>query len=435
MHFLGGRWGWLALGVILGGAAYIRFWAAPLAAGPDVAQFWAFAKVFQQHGLDFYRYADGTLDIFPTQGWGFVYPPVWLLLLGLAWLAVPSSLASDTMIDAGWRVAMKTPIIVADLAIGAFLYWAVPGPKWRKLVFAGLWLIHPTAWYESAVFGQFDAIAAAFLLASVILLLKGRDGLAFLLAGLALLTKQHAFLAAGMMIVAVVRYMSKRRLLINGAILAGTVVVLSVPFLVTGNLAAYIHSFFFPGAAPAYQEPLVFAFSGGGALLTYLHQVIGWDTSAVITWMLQVLLIRLAATAFLSYRRAITPLQAALAGILVFIGLFYRVNYQYLVVYIPLALLLAARTQYRGERIFALGLAVFPAIWVWLTNVPWWFYSYEPANRWVTDVLGHVGLTARYLPDYAYVIYAGVLMCLALGYVVLLFTKWRQPSGYQPFGG
>jgi len=54
----------------------------------------------------------------------------------------------------------------------------VPGSKRRKVLFACLWLLHPTAWFESGVFGQFDAIAAAFLLTCVILLIKGNDRLA-----------------------------------------------------------------------------------------------------------------------------------------------------------------------------------------------------------------------------------------------------------------
>jgi hypothetical protein len=61
---------------VLAVAAFIRIWAAEISSGPDVPQFWAFAKVFQTHGLDFYRYADAQLDIFPMKGWGFVYPPV-----------------------------------------------------------------------------------------------------------------------------------------------------------------------------------------------------------------------------------------------------------------------------------------------------------------------------------------------------------------------
>jgi len=224
-----------ALVFVLALAAFIRFWAAPLSAGQDVAQFWAFAKVFQAHGLDFYRYADATSGNFPYYGWGFFYPPIWLLILGLALLFVPSSLVADHMIDTSWRIAMKSPIIVADLAIGLLIYWAVPGSRLRKLLFASLWLFHPTSWFVSAVYGQFDAIAAAFLLASVIMLLKGKDRLAFLLAGLAVMTKQHTFLSVALMVIISARYMIKRRFLTNCSILVGTIILLTIPFLVTGN--------------------------------------------------------------------------------------------------------------------------------------------------------------------------------------------------------
>jgi len=233
----------LALGLALVLAALCRLWAAPISAGPDVVQFWAFAKVFQIHGLDFYRYADATAAFFPFKGWGFVYPPIWLLLLGLALLAAPTSIVIHSIadkswpasmfvraiVDSGWLLAMKTPIIAADLAIGCLLYWAVPGSRFRKLLFASLWLFHPTSWYESAVFGQFDAIAAAFLLAAIILLERGRDRLAFLLAGLAVMTKQHTLLPIAVMAVILARQVNWRRLGSNLAILAGVVISLS-PF-------------------------------------------------------------------------------------------------------------------------------------------------------------------------------------------------------------
>ena len=103
-------------------------------------------------------------------------------------------------LDPAWRLAIKMPIIAADLAIGLLLYWAVPGSKCRKLLFASLWLLHPTAWFESGVFGQFDAVAAAFLLTCVIFLMKGKDRLAFVFAGLAIMTKQHTAVAVAMIV-------------------------------------------------------------------------------------------------------------------------------------------------------------------------------------------------------------------------------------------
>jgi hypothetical protein len=415
-------------GLALAAAACVRWWAAPLSAGQDVAQFWAFAKVFHAHGLDFYRFADATLDIFPYKGWGFFYPPVWLLLLGLALFLVPSSLFTDHMINSAWRVAEKSPIIAADLAIGILIFWAVPGSRLRKLGFASLWLFHPTAWYESAVFGQFDAIATAFLLASVILLMRGRDRWAFVLAGLAVMTKQHTLIAVAMMVVICARSMGRRRLITDCLIGLGVGVVLLGPFLWNGSVFYFAASVVLSGGAPGYQDPLCFSSSGTGSLLTYLHNTLGWDTAWLFPFLIPVLVIALVVTAILCYRRALTPLQGALAGFLLFIAIFYRVNYQYLVVYIPLAILLASVTKYRGERILALALAVLPAAWLWLGNVPFWFNDHDPVYPWVTPLLARLGMMDRYLPDYAFVALAVAIAGLGLAYVALALTKWRGVS-------
>ena len=417
----------VALGLILGAAAFFRFWAAPLSAGPDVAQFWAFAKMFQLHGLDFYQYAAGNASIFPFSGWAFVYPPVWLLMLGLSMLAAPASSATGFMVDNSWRLAMKTPIIFADLAIGGLIYWAVPGSKWRKLLFASLWLFHPTAWYESAVFGQFDTIAAAFLLASLILCERGKDRLAFLLAALAAMTKQHTLIPIVLMVVISARHIPKRRLLSDCFLFLAVVGFLSVPFLLTGNFYSYARSLFLPGWAPGYQYPLVYAFSGSSALLTYLHDVFGWGTKGLMQLNLPILAIALLAVLVLSYRRSITLTQGALLGFLLFLGFSYQVNYQYLVIYIPIAILVASRTQYRSERAFTLVLALLPAVWLWLFDVSFWFNYLTPKNPWVTPIFDRIGLV-NYMPDrpYAYVSLAVVLMALFLTYVVFVFLRWHH---------
>jgi hypothetical protein len=415
-------------GLVLFIAAYIRFWASSISTGPDVEQFFAFAQVFQMHGLDFYRYSDAQLDLFPMKGWGFFYPPIWILLLALSLFLVPSSALGGQMVESIWRVALKAPIITADLAIGVLLFWAVPGSKWKKLLFASLWLLHPTAWFESGVFGQFDAIAAAFLLGSIILLIKNRNMLAFLLAGLALMTKQHTMAAVAMMIVVCARTMKFSRLVKNCLVMGGGIAVISLPFLVTGNFFAYVRAIVAPGSSPGYQDPLCFSFSGLGAFLSWLHDIFGWDTTMWITLMLPLLVIVLIITGIFCYKKRITPLQAMLAGFLVFVGLYYRINYQYLIIYVPLALLVAATTKYKFERVFTLVIAMLPAVWLWITNIPWWFNDLPPGYDWVKPMLDHLGMPERYLPDWTYVVLAGLIMCTSLAYVVLVFTKWQQPN-------
>ena len=424
----------IIFGIIFSVAAFIRIWAAEISSGPDVVQFWAFAKVFQTYGLDFYRYADAQLAIFPDKGWGFVYPPIWLLILRVCLFFAPSSqvtyIAGNAIANPAWRLAMKIPIIAADLAIGLLLYWGVPGSKRRKVFFASIWLLLPTAWFESGVFGQFDAIAAAFLLLCVILLIKGKDRLAFVAAGLAVMTKQDTLFAVAMIALVCARYMNMRRLITDCAIVAGVVAAISIPFCVTGNFVAYARSIIFAGSAPGYQNPLCFSFNGISALLTYLHNIFGWDTVALISLLIPLLICATVFTAILCVRRQITPLQGALAGFLIFIGLYYRINYQYLIGYIPLAILLASRTKYRSERAFALALAIVPSLWLWLANTPWWFHDTKPGYSWVTPFFGHLGLLARYLPDWVYVTFAVALTCLSLVYVVLAFTKWPSRRIY-----
>ena len=115
MKFIINKYHFLVFGILLTGAIYIRAWAAPLSAGPDVAQFWAFATALHNHGIDFYQYASATDGSFPFWGWGFFYPPIWLLILGLCLLGTSASQATEYMVDPSWLVAMKIPIIAARL--------------------------------------------------------------------------------------------------------------------------------------------------------------------------------------------------------------------------------------------------------------------------------------------------------------------------------
>jgi uncharacterized membrane protein len=330
------------------------------------------------------------------------------------------------MADPAWRIAAKTPIILADLTIGVLLYWGIPGGSYKKLFFACLWLFNPTAWYNSAVFGQFDAIAAAFLLASLVMLERGRDRLAFLFAGLAILTKQHALLAVAMMLAVCLKRMRWRRLAGNVAIIAGIVAAFSIPFLLTCNFMSYARAVILPAQSPGYQEPLYLAFSGSGSLLTYLHNVFGWETAGILRFNSIVLAVALVAAFVLCWRKQISLVRAALIGILLFVSLFYRVNYQYLVMFIPLALLVAARTPYGSERVIALVLAMFPAVWVWLFDVSAWFRYMNPTAPWATPILAKIGLTHE-LPDLVFVIFAVTLMVLCLVYVILAFVRWKKP--------
>jgi len=86
---------------------------------------------------------------------------------------------------------LKTPAILADVAIGAVLY--VAGRRWLGarvgLFAAALYLFVPVTWYDSALWGQVDAVGALVVLVSVVLLAEGWSELALASAGLAVLVK------------------------------------------------------------------------------------------------------------------------------------------------------------------------------------------------------------------------------------------------------
>jgi len=427
MKFFIDKYHFLVFGGLLTGAIYIRVWAAPLSAGPDVAQFWALATIFHNHGIDFYQYASATDGTFPFYGWGFFYPPVWLLILGLCLLAASASQATGLMVDTSWRLAMKAPIIAADVAIGCLLFWALTGPKWRRLLFTMLWLFHPTAWFQSAVFGQFDAVAAAFLLASVIMLEKGKNWQAFLLAGLAVMTKQHTLMAIALMVISVMRNHDPKQLMKYFLIFAGVIIIISIPFLLTGNFSSYAYSILLSAEAPGYQDHMMYAFNGIGSLLTYLHNTFGWDTEALFQLNIPLLIIALMVSAVFIYRKKIIPVRAALVGLCLFTAFFYRINYQYLVIYIPIALLISGRTNYWSERIVTLGLVVVPAVWLWLSNSGFWFTYLEPITYQTAQILEKIGFVRYGVPDYAFLALALTIMVLCIAYVLGVFLWWRRP--------
>src|SRR5207237_10536 len=83
----------------------------------------------------------------------------------------------------------KVPAILADLGIAAVLYSA--GRRWlgerAGLGAAALYLFIPVTWYDSALWGQVDAVGALLLITSLVLLIERQSEAAIALAVLALL--------------------------------------------------------------------------------------------------------------------------------------------------------------------------------------------------------------------------------------------------------
>ncbi|MEO0312835.1 MAG: hypothetical protein RL140_65 [Actinomycetota bacterium] len=120
---------------------------------------------------------------------GFNYPPVFAdLLLGVMALAGALGVEPITLI--------KLLGILPDIAAGAII--ALAGRKWftakQGLIGAGLYLIIPITWYDSAVWGQVDSLAMVPMILAVWLLIDRKPEWAFVMFTLAVLTKPQGAL-------------------------------------------------------------------------------------------------------------------------------------------------------------------------------------------------------------------------------------------------
>jgi len=162
---------------------------------------------------------------------GADYPPGYMYVLWLLGNAPASALP----------LLLKVPAIVADLGIAAVLYWA--GRRWlgerAGLAAAALYLFIPVTWYDSALWGQVDAVGALLLIASLVLLIERHSEAAIALAVLAILVKPQE--AIGLVIVLPVlvrRHLilggSRWRLLTSALAGAATLALPLVPFDIGG---------------------------------------------------------------------------------------------------------------------------------------------------------------------------------------------------------
>jgi Gpi18-like mannosyltransferase len=170
----------------------------------DLGSFTAWAIDLAQHGPGPFYAQAGFADYPP----GYLYV-LWLVgIVGQAW-------AGLTGADAGQVIGglIKVPPILADLGVAYLLYRIVR--SWRAgrsdahllaLAAAALYLFNPVSWYDSAVWGQVDAIGALVLLGALLLLIDGQPELATGLGALAGLVKpQYGVVLAPILAVILLR--------------------------------------------------------------------------------------------------------------------------------------------------------------------------------------------------------------------------------------
>jgi hypothetical protein len=120
------------------------------------------------------------------------YPPVYPAILWVVGLvAHPLAAITGSSLDHAIVDLLKVPSITADLLIALLLYRA--GSRWASqrvgVIAAALYLFIPVTWYDSALWGQVDAVGTLVMLGALLLLVEGWPEAAAAVGALSLLVK------------------------------------------------------------------------------------------------------------------------------------------------------------------------------------------------------------------------------------------------------
>lgn len=180
------------LAAICLGALILRFSLAGMPGfefDVGVNQGWAKSAVQLGLGKSYSEQVDGNM--LPN------YPPFSLLVFTSTGYAFKTFFSPEY--DKGAfanRILIKTPSILADIVTLLLLYVMVRKWKGRKegLIAAAVYAVHPAVFYNSAVWGQTDALYGMFLVACLAALSLRQHAVTGILIALALLTKAQAIM-------------------------------------------------------------------------------------------------------------------------------------------------------------------------------------------------------------------------------------------------
>jgi uncharacterized membrane protein len=218
------------------------------------------------------------------------FPPTMVYVWGVLAAVEPGFRTAVDASDPWIRVVMKTPASLADLGIAVTIWWGLRDRPMFAATAATLVVLHPTVWGVSAFWGQYEPIYVLPAVIAAVLVARGHADLSAVAIGIAAMAKPQAV----PLIVPFVAWWFAtggpqgvvRRL----AILAGTVLILWLPFLAAGGPARYLETIAF------YQNGnfavlsmnawnawwLVQWFAGNGGFVSDLQPIIGPITPRLV---------------------------------------------------------------------------------------------------------------------------------------------------------
>ncbi len=209
----------------------------------DMDQFARWIGHIATNGLD-QLYTD-------TPGGPVTFGPVMGYIWSLLSVIHPGFATAVDATDPALNALMKIPASLADVGIAAFVVVALRATPWWAIVGAAAVLLHPAVVDVGAWWGQYESIYVLPALGAVIAASRGRNGLAAALLVVSLATKPQAIPFILPFVAWCWASGGWREVLRCGAVGAGTLVVLWLPFLAAGgprqyldNLASYQNEIF-----------------------------------------------------------------------------------------------------------------------------------------------------------------------------------------------
>jgi Gpi18-like mannosyltransferase len=225
----------LLLTIILCAGLTLRLSLAPMEGyGFDVAvnQKWSKSAVEFGLGASYTEQIEGNM--LPN------YPPVALAIFATTGWLYRATLSPDFAIESPlYDVWIKMPAIIADL-LTAVVLWAIfrkRNPK-TGLAAAAIYILHPGVWYNSAVWGQTDALYTLPLLLGLWAYATRRMMLAGMLLTLSVLTKFQAIAAFPVLLPCLLRPRDTLKMIAGGCI---ALTAVAFPFALGGGLSDIIN--------------------------------------------------------------------------------------------------------------------------------------------------------------------------------------------------
>ncbi len=233
----------------------------------DIGDFTSWFNTAAEHGVRGFYQAAGWSD----------YPPFNVYIF---W--VFGSLAKTVSVIGVNAVAIvKLVPNLFDLATATviFLFVRKQLSLNQSLLAAGLYAFNPAVIFDSAVWGQYDAIYTFFLVASLILALKSKPKLSAAVFAVALLTKPQGIALLPLVAYLIYRKNGLRSLLFSIGVFAATVFAVILPFDWQGNPVSFLSNIYF-GAYSGYQYTSINAFNLWGLFGLWVPDggvfILGW---------------------------------------------------------------------------------------------------------------------------------------------------------------